>query len=43
MAKFASGASNAAVENFSVIGGNHIQAIDSAVHFILGGLVAIKN
>ena len=43
MAKIASGTSIAAAENFSVVGGNREQTIDSAVQFILGGLETFKK
>ena len=43
MAKIASGTSIAAAENFSVVGGNREQTIDSAVQFILGGLETFKR
>ena len=43
MAKIASGTSIAAAENFSVVGGNREQTIDSAVQFILGGLQTFKK
>jgi len=43
MAKIASGTSIAAAENFSVVGGNRPQTIDSAVQFILGGLETFKR
>ena len=43
MAKIASGASIAAAESFSVVGGNRKKTVDSAVQFILGGLETFKK
>ena len=43
MAKIASGASIAAAESFSVVGGNRKKTVDSAVQFILGGLEKFKK